>query len=527
MFTNTGAFASPGTSNSTALDPRVVALLRTHTWCGEKPRTKTAAASTESLHGPQSAAAAYALARNVGTQSHDPAARHVAILIDGSPPTFGSVVAQETSAPEQPTAVPSGPPPTPVPSGTPVPIPPVSPDGQGQLLLPTPQPTGTATPSPVPLPTTSPTSSASAPIPLVRSSGSPPPIPLGNPSPLLTPSAGGAANPSPEPSTSPSAGPAAGATPVPTLGPYQVVTVADRVAGYTDRTKPYDLDGNVHIFYTEGQVVGDHAHWDGDHTFTMTGHTYLINRNSDSILYADKILFDTNTRKATLLNGAGESTEGVAQGRLHYAAQQLTTTTAGVSHGERASFTTCERPHAGYHVEARSIDVTPGDKLVARKAVVFLGPLAIFYLPLLIIPLRSITDPRRRVSSFVPIVGYSQIEGFYIKARIAFAPSDTYYGYYTVEYYTKRGLLLGYDVGHSRQKWPACGQRRLQHDQRPHPRAAPNQSQPPRYRKLLEPAARPVCRQLRRGLRRDRQSAGEYERHRFADQHGQRGNANA
>ncbi len=433
VFSNTAAFASPGSAAAPYVDPRVVALMRLHTWCGEAPRAQEATPSTVEF---RSASQAYALARQVGTRTHGIPAKQVAILIDEEQPTNPPQTA--------PTTAPSGLLPTPLPSGTPlVPIPPVSPDGPGQLLPPTPRPTGTGTPSPVPLPSTAATVSASAPIPIVRSSGSPSPLPAVNASPQLTPSAGGPASTAPSGAPSPEAT-APGATPVPTLGPYQVVTVADHVDGYTERTKPYDLDGNVHIFYVDGQVVGDHAHWDGDHTLTMSGHTYLVNRNSDAILYADKIRFDTNTRQATLINGAGESTEGVAQGKLHYTAQQLTTNTAGVSHGDRASFTTCERPHAGYHVEARSIDVTPGDKLVARKAVVFLGPLAIFYLPLLIIPLRSLQDPRRRVSSFVPVLGYSQIEGFYVKARIAFSPSDTYYGYYTVEYYTKRGLKLGY-----------------------------------------------------------------------------------
>ena len=50
----------------------------------------------------------------------------------------------------------------------------------------------------------------------------------------------------------------------------------------------------------------------------------------------------------------------------------------------------------------------------------------------------------RRNPGFVPIVGYSQAEGFWIKARIGFSPSDYYYGYYRVEEYTRIGLGLGY-----------------------------------------------------------------------------------
>ncbi len=351
---------------------------------------------------------------------------------------------------------------SPSPSPSFVPIPPV-PAGPGSLLPPTPRPLGTPTPTPFPLPTSSPTASATGPVFLVRPSGTPAPlVPVGasaapgaSASPSASAAPGASASPSasasPETSASPGGGtlPGVGAsplpspTPTPTLAPNQIVTIADRIAGSNQPHQPTNLYGNVHVFYTAGQIVGDKATYDGDHTLVMTGHTYLINRSSDSILYADEISFDTNTRKATLINGAGESVEGVATGKLHFSAQSLTTNTAGVAHGEHASFTTCENPHGGYHIEARTIDVTPGDKLVAHKAVVFLGPTAIFYVPVLVIPLKSVDDPRRQ-ASFIPIIGYDQLEGFYIKVRIGFGTTNTYYGYYRVEYYTKRGLGLGY-----------------------------------------------------------------------------------
>ncbi len=325
----------------------------------------------------------------------------------------------------------SPPPSTPGPSGpptsTPLPLPPVPATGPEELVVPTPRSTGSPSPSPVPLPTASATAAGDQPVFLVRPSGMPSAIPL----------VGG-----PHPSASPSATPA---TPRPVLQPYQIVTIADRIEGSSDRSKPSDLYGNVHIFYVEGQIVGDRAHYDGDHTIAVRGHTYLVNRSQDSILYADEIVFDLHTRHATLENGNGESIEGVAQGKLHFHAQHLVSNPDGVAHGDHATFTTCENAHAGYHVEARTIDVTPGDKLVARKAVVFLGPLAILYLPFLVIPLRGIDDPRRQ-ASFLPLIGYDQSEGYWIKLRLGFAPSNTYYGYYRVEYFTKRGLGLGYDA---------------------------------------------------------------------------------
>ncbi len=337
--------------------------------------------------------------------------------------------------------------PSPVPSASPslLPIPPVPPIGPQDLVPPTPRATVSPTASPVPLPTTSPQARESGPIFIQRASGTPQPIAGKGQSP--PPGAG------PKPSASASAGATAPPGPLRTLSPNEIVSVADTLSGSSDRSKPSDLIGNVHIFYAEGQIVGDRAHFDGMHTIVVSGHTYLVNRNEDSILYADSISFDTETRRATLLNGAGETIEGVQRGKLHYTAQTLTARTNGISHGDRASFSTCERPHAGYHVEARSIDVTPGSKIVARKAVVFLGPTAIFYLPLLVIPLVEAVDGRRQ-ASFVPLIGYNKIEGFFVKARIGFAPSDTYYGYYRVDYYTRRGLGLGYSayIGSARQR---------------------------------------------------------------------------
>jgi hypothetical protein len=324
---------------------------------------------------------------------------------------------------DQSTALPAPPAPAPSPSASYIPIPGVPPAGPGEIVPPTPRASATVTPYPIASP--SPATADTGPVFLVRPSGSPSPIPLAG---SQTP---GAEAPGP------------GASPIPTLGPNQVVTIADKLIGSSDRRAPSDLIGNVHIFYTEGQIVGDRAHFDGDHTIVVTGHTYLVNRSEDSILYADRISFDTLTRRAILYNGQGESIEGVQHGKLHFVAQQLTTRSNGTTHGDHASFTTCENQHAGYHVEAREIDVVPGDKLIARKAVVYLGPTAIFYLPLLVIPLLEVSDPRRQ-ASFLPLVGYDSVEGFWIKARIGFGTTNTYYGYYRVEYYTRRGLGLGY-----------------------------------------------------------------------------------
>lgn len=409
------------TAPQVPVDSRLLALMKRS--CGGPPSKAARAHEYAAIHQMLTEAMPVKLARG---ETPPPGALPAVVAQNETPSPSPSPApsSEATSSPEasaSPEA--SGSTPTPSPTPTLLPIPKAPPPGPGQLIPPT--PIGSPEMSPPPLPSAQPTNSNTGPVFIERSS-SPPEIPVKNPA------LGSAPSPSPSP-----------AIPRPTLGPDSIVTVADKLYGSSDEHQPSDLVGNVHLFYTEGQIVGDRAHYDGDHTITVTGHTYLVNRAQDSILYADKILFDTRTRRATLLQGQGESIEGVQQGKMHFGAESLVTRSDGVTHGERATFTTCENPHAGYHVEARTIDIIPGDKLIARKAVVFLGPTAIFYIPLLVIPLVEVADPRRQ-ASFLPLIGYDSAEGYWIKLRIGFGTSNQYYGYYRVEYYTKRGLGLGY-----------------------------------------------------------------------------------
>jgi len=376
-----------------------------------------ASAAPVASAAPAASAAPVTSAAPAATTSPEASFAPVTTLSSAAPGSYTSAAPE--SSDQSASAAPSA-----APTATPVGIPRVPPGGgnDAQLVPPTPFSNASATPTPEPLPTTSPAAST-GPIFLERTS----PAPINAKGATPNPNA----SPPPKPKDRP------------TLSPDDVVTIADHLSGSTDQSQPSDLTGNVHIFYQEGQIVGDKAHYDGDHTIVVSGHTYLINRAQDSILYGDQIAFDTRTRRAVLLNGSGESSEAVSTGKLHYEARTLNARADGVSHGDRASFTTCENGHAGYHIEARTIDVTPSDKLVARKAVLYLGPTAILYIPVLVIPLVA-AEIGQRTTSFIPLIGYDSIDGFFIKTRIGFGTTKTYYGYYRVEYFTKRGLGLGY-----------------------------------------------------------------------------------
>jgi hypothetical protein len=313
---------------------------------------------------------------------------------------------------------------SPMPSPSISPAPAVSPAlGQpGGPLYATPYPAATGV-TPPPVPTATPAASGSpGPVFLQRGSAAPSLAPKGESTPAASPS--------------PSA--------APTLRPGYVAVLADKVTGSTKPGVPGDATGNVHIFYQDETLVGDRAHYDGIRTITVTGNTYIINRTKDSILYADKITFDTVAQKAVLYKGRGQSTQGVERGMVYFGAQDLRTDQHGVAHGNNASLTTCERARSGYHITGRTIDVIPGDRIVITRAILWLGAAAVFLLPRVVIPLRTVTDERQK-PQFFPEVGYNSYQGYYVKAHLSFGYTQYYYGYYTIEFYSKQGITLGYN----------------------------------------------------------------------------------
>lgn len=271
---------------------------------------------------------------------------------------------------------------------------------------------------------------------------SPTPVPSGSPGPvyLVTPQASPSISPArPWASASPSPTPLA----APTLRPGYVAVMADHVKGASKPGIPGDATGNVHIFYQDEVLVGDRAHYDGARTITVTGNPYIIDNSKDSVLYADEISFDVVAQKAQLIHGRGESSQGVEQGLVYFGAQNMKSDEHGVAKGEFATVTTCANPRGGYHITGRTIDVIPSDRIVISKAVLWLGAAAIFYLPRVVIPLRTVTDERMR-PHFFPEIGYNHDQGFYVRARLGFGHDVYYYGYYTIEFYTRQGTTLGY-----------------------------------------------------------------------------------
>ena len=126
-------------------------------------------------------------------------------------------------------------------------------------------------------------------------------------------------------------------------------------------------------------------------------------------------------QKAELVERPRRESQGVEKGLVYFSAKDMKSDQHGVAHGDFASVTTCERPRAGYHSPDGPSTSSPAiDRHHQSGAVAGRG--AVFFLPRVVIPLRTVSDERQR-PQFFPDLGYNQCSRL-LRPR-AFRVSDT------------------------------------------------------------------------------------------------------
>ncbi len=107
-----------------------------------------------------------------------------------------------------------------------------------------------------------------------------------------------------------------------------------------------------------------------------------------------------------------------------------------VDHGH---FTTCDDPKPHYELISKSIDIYPGDKIIARHNVLVVLGHRVLYLPYLFLSLRQFRSP------IVPEYGVNDVEGYYARFLYQYVFSPTELGGVRLDLTTKRGVGLAVD----------------------------------------------------------------------------------
>jgi len=217
---------------------------------------------------------------------------------------------------------------------------------------------------------------------------------------------------------------------------------------YDRRTRVLTATGNVVLTYREVTIRADAlvANLDsGD--VTAEGHVLL--EVAGQSVAAELLSYNLTTRFGTLSTARTTYTGPFVLGPVRLRAQRLegvpdqrVTIRGGV-------LTTCDEEDPVVHLTADEITVYLGDRIVGRRVSVWVGGRRLFTLPSFIIFLRE-----RRDTRLVPIVGYSEAEGVFVKTTYSYVVNQYHYGFFYGDWMERLGIGTGlehlYQIGGAR-----------------------------------------------------------------------------
>ncbi|MGH2374548.1 MAG: LPS-assembly protein LptD [bacterium] len=214
------------------------------------------------------------------------------------------------------------------------------------------------------------------------------------------------------------------------------------------RTFQYDrvrrimtASGNVVVIYQDVTIRSD--------AFEARLETNDVHAEGNVIIEVNRQRVRGATLDYNLVSRQGRITQAAAQytgpqvlGTVSIRAEVVEGTLGGVTTARESFCTTCEGPNPVAYLTAREFVIYPNDKIVGRSVTVWIGGRRIFTWPYFVIFIRE-----QRASRLLPVIGYSETEGFFIKTAYSYALGENHYGYLRLDLMEKLGT--GYGVEHA------------------------------------------------------------------------------
>lgn len=108
---------------------------------------------------------------------------------------------------------------------------------------------------------------------------------------------------------------------------------------------------------------------------------------------------------------------------------------------EEGFLSTCDFDLPHYRIGFRKATIIPNKRLVLRDATLYFHERKILTIPYLAVPIRD-REPR---FSYLPLVGRTEEEGYFIKNAIGYSFGDTFPGFFRLDQIEKKGTGYGFD----------------------------------------------------------------------------------
>jgi len=219
--------------------------------------------------------------------------------------------------------------------------------------------------------------------------------------------------------------------PVTSAGDEAIVIQADGQNTYIGQIAT--ADNNVVIRYRGDVIYCDHAILDrSTKIVTATGNVRIFSANR--FYRGDMITYNLDTKAMTSSTFLGEEYP------KFLSAKKVTTPEFNHYRLTNATFTTNNREHPSFHMEASTIEYRPNDVVVMKNVLLFVGEVPIAYFPVFV---QSLTDSR---PTYQFNVGDSGQFGAFIDNKYNWVASDKIRGSTEFDVRQKRGYAGGVDV---------------------------------------------------------------------------------
>ncbi len=159
------------------------------------------------------------------------------------------------------------------------------------------------------------------------------------------------------------------------------------------------------------------------------------------VVTADQLTYNLRTRFGSLETAETRWRDPLVQDPIHIRAQRMEGNPEQRVCFSQAEVTTCDLddPGAPYKLAAREIDFIPQDRVVMRDVSLYLFGAKVLTLPFFVLFLR---EPRQ--SRILPVVGYSEEEGFFVKVTTTYVLSDEHLGFLYTDWMERIGFGGGF-----------------------------------------------------------------------------------
>ncbi len=206
---------------------------------------------------------------------------------------------------------------------------------------------------------------------------------------------------------------------------------------YDRRTRILTASGHV-VLTVEDVVISADALLANLETGTVVAQGNVLLEVAGHSVAAVQLDFNLHTHLGVLTNAAADYTGPLVVGSIHLRAQRVEGDPSTFLSAKEAFLTTCNKPEACLHLTAEEISVFLNDKIVGRQVSVWAGRYKLFTLPYFLISLRE-----RQATRIIPLVGYNEVEGWYVKTAYSYFVNDDQHGFLYGDWSERLGVGTG------------------------------------------------------------------------------------